>query len=112
SVAAFARTVLDDGDPVHILINNAGIMTPPERRTSADGFELQLATNHLGHVALVAHLLPALQAGRARVTSQLSIDVDRHSINWGDLSWERGYNPQHAYSQSKIMLGQFGLELD
>ena len=48
-------------------------MTPPERQTTADGFELQLGTNHLGHVALVAHLLPLLRAGRARVTSQVSV---------------------------------------
>lgn len=112
SVDAFARTVLNEGDPIHILINNAGIMTPPERRVSPDGFELQLATNHLGHVALVAHLLPVLQGGRARVTSQISVAANQHSINWEDLNWERRYAPDPAYSQSKIMLGQFGLELE
>ncbi|WP_375002555.1 SDR family oxidoreductase [Aeromicrobium sp. CTD01-1L150] len=112
SVAGFAQTALSDGTPIHVLINNAGVMTPPDRRVSNDGLELQLATNHLGHVALVARLMPLLQAGRARITSQISIAANQHSIQWEDLNWERGYDPDRAYSQSKIMLGQFGLELD
>ncbi|MGV7637391.1 short chain dehydrogenase, partial [Mycobacterium kansasii] len=79
----------------------AGVMTPPTRQTTADGFELQFGTNHLGHVALVAHLLPLLRAGRARVTSQISIAANERSINWDDLNWERSYNGSGAYSQSK-----------
>ena len=55
----------DAGDPIHLLINNAGVMTPPERQTTADGFELQWGTNHLGHVALVGQLLPLLRAGES-----------------------------------------------
>lgn len=112
SVEDFAQRMIDDGRPVHILINNAGIMTPPERRESIDGFELQLATNHLGHVALVGRLLPLLRAGRARVASQISIAANQHGIQWDDLNWKARYRAEHAYSQSKIMLGQFGLELD
>lgn len=112
SVEAFAQLLLDEGRELQIMINNAGIMTPPERRVSPDGFELQLATNHLGHVALVARLLPLLRAGRARVTSQISVAADQYAINWDDLNWERSYRADHAYSQSKIMLGQFGLALD
>ncbi|NIK57119.1 SDR family oxidoreductase [Kribbella shirazensis] len=112
SVAALGRTLVDEGEPIHILVNNAGVMTPPERQTTTDGFELQFATNHLGHFALVAHLLPLLRAGRARVTSQISIDANQNSINWDDLNWERSYNGRGAYSQSKIALGLFGLELD
>lgn len=77
SVAAFGEKLLADGGPVHLLVNNAGVMTPPERQTTADGFELQLGTNHLGHVALVAHLLPLLRAGHARVVSQTSIAAAR-----------------------------------
>ncbi|MET8471232.1 SDR family oxidoreductase [Streptomyces sp. NPDC006422] len=112
SVAALGKTLLEEGEPVHLLINNAGVMTPPERQTTADGFELQFGTNHLGHFALVAHLLPLLRAGRARVTSQVSISANRGAINWDDLNWERSYNGQNAYSQSKIAFGLFGLELN
>ncbi|MBZ6200130.1 SDR family oxidoreductase [Streptomyces olivaceus] len=112
SVAALGRTLLAEDRPVHLLVNNAGVMTPPERRTTADGFELQLGTNHLGHFALVAHLLPLLRAGRARVTSQISVAANQGAINWDDLNWERSYDGRRAYSQSKIAFGLFGLELD
>jgi NAD(P)-dependent dehydrogenase (short-subunit alcohol dehydrogenase family) len=94
------------------MINNAGVMTPPERQTTRDGFELQFGTNHLGHVALVGGLLPLLIAGHARVTSQISIAANQGAINWDDLQWERSYNGARAYSQSKIAFGLFGLELD
>ncbi|MFF7607777.1 SDR family oxidoreductase [Streptomyces parvulus] len=112
SVAELGRALLDEGRPVHLLVNNAGVMTPPARRTTADGFELQFGTNHLGHFALVGHLLPLLRAGRARVTSQISVAANRNAINWDDLAWERSYDGMRAYSQSKIALGLFGLELD
>ncbi|MGZ3113563.1 SDR family oxidoreductase [Streptomyces sp. H62] len=112
SVAECGKALLDEGRPVHLLVNNAGVMTPPHRQTTADGFELQFGTNHLGHFALVGHLLPLLRAGRARVTSQISVAANRNAINWDDLGWERSYNGMRAYSQSKIALGLFGLELD
>ncbi|WP_413317725.1 SDR family oxidoreductase [Agrococcus sp. 1P02AA] len=111
SVAALGEALRADGRPIHLLINNAGVMTPPTRQTTADGFELQLGTNHLGHVALVAHLLPLLRAGRARVTSQVSVAANEGAINWDDLNWERGYDGMRAYRQSKIAFGLFGLEL-
>ncbi|MFJ4714524.1 SDR family oxidoreductase [Streptomyces sp. NPDC088785] len=112
SVAALGDTLRGEERPIHLLVNNAGVMTPPGRQTTADGFELQFGTNHLGHVALVAQLLPLLRAGEARVTSQISVAANQRSINWEDLNWERSYNGQHAYSQSKIALGLFALELD
>ncbi|MDQ0383452.1 NAD(P)-dependent dehydrogenase (short-subunit alcohol dehydrogenase family) [Streptomyces sp. DSM 42143] len=112
SVEELGKTLLDEDRPLHILVNNAGVMTPPDRRTTADGFELQFGTNHLGHFALVHHLLPLLRAGRARVTSQVSVAANRNAINWDDLNWERSYNGMRAYSQSKIAFGLFGLELD
>jgi NAD(P)-dependent dehydrogenase (short-subunit alcohol dehydrogenase family) len=112
SVTALADALKSEGDPIHILINNAGVMTPPERQTTKDGFELQFGTNHLGHFALVAGLLPLLKAGRARVTSQVSIAANQHEINWDDLNWTRSYNGMKAYSESKIAFGLFGLELD
>ncbi|ROQ38704.1 NAD(P)-dependent dehydrogenase (short-subunit alcohol dehydrogenase family) [Frondihabitans sp. PhB188] len=112
SVAALADTLAGEGDPIRILVNNAGIMTPPSRQVTVDGFESQFGTNHLGHFALVARLLPLLTAGRARVTSQISVSANNGAINWDDLGWERSYAGGRAYSQSKIALGLFGLELD
>ncbi|WP_433220902.1 SDR family oxidoreductase [Dactylosporangium sp. CS-047395] len=112
SVAALGAELLAENRPIHLLINNAGVMTPPSRQTTADGFELQFATNHLGHFALVNHLLPLLQTGRATVTSQISVAARQGTVNWDDPNWERSYNGMRAYGQSKIALGLFGLELD
>jgi NAD(P)-dependent dehydrogenase (short-subunit alcohol dehydrogenase family) len=112
SVAALGEILNREGRPLHILINNAGVMTPPSRRLTDDGWELQLGTNHLGHFALVAHLLPLLSAGRARVTSQISIAANSGRIDWDDLNSERSYDGMRAYSQSKIAFGLFGVELD
>lgn len=111
SASALGTKLRDAGDPIHLLINNAGVMTPPDRQTTADGFELQWGTNHLGHVALVAQLLPLLRAGNARVTSQISVAAASGSINWDDLNWEKSYDGMRAYRQSKIAFGLFGLEL-
>ena len=112
SVAALGETLRAEGDPIHLLVGNAGVMTPPERQTTADGFELQFGTNHLGHFALVAGLLPLLRAGRARVTSQISIAANQGAVHWDDLNWRRSYHGGRAYSSSKIAYGLFGLELD
>lgn len=112
SVATFGDAMTRDGRPINLLINNAGVMTPPNRQTTNDGFELQFGTNHLGHFALVGHLLPLLQAGHARVTSQVSVAANQGAINWDDLNWEKSYDGMKAYSQSKIAFGLFGLELD
>ena len=111
SVVAFGDALRADGRPVHLLINNAGVMTPPERQTTADGFELQFGTNHLGHVALVGGILPLLTAGRARVVTQVSIAARSGRIDWDDLQAERSYDGQRVYSASKIALGLFALEL-
>ncbi|WP_448719918.1 SDR family oxidoreductase [Microbacterium natoriense] len=112
SVAALGATLAAEGTPISILIANAGVMTPPERRTTSDGFELQFGANHLGHFALVGHLLPLLVAGKARVVSQISVAAQRGTINWNDLQWERSYDGMGAYRQSKIAFGLFGLELE
>lgn len=111
SVARFTADLVVEGVPVGLLINNAGVMTPPERQTTADGFELQFGTNHLGHFALTAQLMPLLRAGRGRVTTQTSIAAQRGTINWEDPQWEHRYDGMAAYRQSKIACGLFGLEL-
>lgn len=112
TVAALGAALRDEGVPINLLILNAGAMTPPDRQTTSDGFELQWGANHLGHFAMVGHLLPLLVAGKARVTSQVSVSANQYAINWDDLNWERSYAGMKAYSQSKIALGLFGLELD
>jgi NAD(P)-dependent dehydrogenase (short-subunit alcohol dehydrogenase family) len=112
SVGSLGKDLRQEGKPIHILINNAGVMTPPDRQTTADGFELQFGSNYLGHFAFVAHLLPVLRDGRARVTSQVSVAARSGVINWDDLNWERSYDGMNAYRQSKIAFGLFGLELD
>lgn len=111
SVRSFTELMMADAAPIGILINNAGVMTPPTRQSTADGFELQFGTNHLGHFALVAGLMPLLVAGQARVTNQVSVAANERRINWEDLAWEQGYRPMDAYSSSKIAFGLFGLEL-
>ena len=112
SVADLAQSLLSVGRPINVLINNAGVMSPPERHTTMDGFELQWGTNHLAHFALTARLLPLLSAGTARVTTQSSISAQMNGINWHDLNFEQSYSDSKAYSQSKIANLMFGLELD
>jgi NAD(P)-dependent dehydrogenase (short-subunit alcohol dehydrogenase family) len=112
SVADLGGELVTEGRPIHILINNAGVMNPPKRQTTVDGFELQCGTNYLGHFALTARLLPLLIAGRARVTTQSSVAARSNAINWDDLNSEKSYSTSKAYSQSKIATLMFGLELD
>jgi len=112
SVAALARTLTDEDRPIDILVNNAAVMTPPTRHTTADGYELQFGTNYLGHYALVAQILPLLRAGNARVTTQSSIAARSGKIDWADPQSERRYAPMRAYSQSKLAIMLFALELD
>lgn len=112
SVAALGAVLRDEDRPIHVLVANAGVMTPPDRQTTADGLELQFGTNHIGHFALVAHLLPLLRSGAARVTCQVSVAANQGAVNWEDPNWERSYDGMRAYSHSKIAFGLFGLELD
>jgi NAD(P)-dependent dehydrogenase (short-subunit alcohol dehydrogenase family) len=113
SVAALGEELNAEGRPVDILLNNAGIMQPPERETTADGFELQFGCNHLGHFALTGHLLPLLRAADgARVTSLSSSAQRFGGIKFDDLQWEKRYNATGAYAQSKSANLMFALELD
>jgi len=109
SVRAFAgaRT-----EPVDLLVNNAGLMAPP-RRTTKDGFELQLGTNHLGHFALTGLLLDRLRAGDAPRVVSLSSNAHRMGrIDFDDLQGERRYFRWTAYGQSKLANLLFMRELD
>jgi NAD(P)-dependent dehydrogenase (short-subunit alcohol dehydrogenase family) len=105
SVREFAAGWTGDLD---ILINNAGIMMVPEGRT-ADGFELQMGTNHLGHFALTNLLLPHITGRVVTVTSDLH---KIGKVNTGDLNWEhRRYKSLGAYCQSKLANVLFTIEL-
>lgn len=110
SVRRFANAL--ESDEIALLINNAGIMMTPQRRT-ADGFELQLGTNHLGHFALTGLLLDRLaRAKDARVVTLSSIEHKAGHIDFDDLQLAHGYAPRKAYRQSKLANAAYGLELD
>jgi NAD(P)-dependent dehydrogenase (short-subunit alcohol dehydrogenase family) len=112
-VAALGEQLNADGRPIDILVNNAGVMTPPQRDTTTDGFELQFGSNHLGHFALTAHLLPLLRAaGQARVVSLSSLAARRGRIHFDDPQFEKSYAPMQAYGQSKLAVLMFARELD
>ncbi len=112
SIEAFADRLRASHGSLDLLINNAGVMTPPQRLTTADGFELQFGTNHLGHFALTAQLLPLLRKGSApRVIGVSSIAARRGAIDLDDLQSERRYAPFVAYGQSKLACLMFALEL-
>jgi NAD(P)-dependent dehydrogenase (short-subunit alcohol dehydrogenase family) len=112
SVAAFAERVAAAHPTLDLLVNNAGIMGMPRREVTGDGFERQLGTNYLGHVALTARLLPSLRAGRApRVVSVSSLAHRSVRIALDDLQAERSYTPFRAYGQSKLAMLLFAEEL-
>jgi NAD(P)-dependent dehydrogenase (short-subunit alcohol dehydrogenase family) len=112
SINAFATRYLDSGRPLHILINNAGIMGGPLFR-DARGYESQLATNHLGHFQLSLGLLPALRAARgARVVNLTSGGHRISDIRWDDPHFTTGYEPMLGYGQSKTANVLFAVELD
>lgn len=113
SVRAAAEQVLATHPQLDILINNAGVMATPERRT-ADGFELQLGVNHLGHWALTALLMPALLAApRARVVTVTSTAHHMgRPLDPANPHLHGRYTPWGAYGQSKLANYHFGLGLD
>ena len=112
SIAEFAAQLAQAQESLDLLINNAGVMTPPERRETSDGFELQFGTNYLGHFALTARLLPLLKNGNeSRVVTLGSIASRGGAIDFEDLQAERCYKPFPAYSQSKLACTMFAFEL-
>lgn len=110
SVRAFAEGAADLPG-IDVLVNNAGVMAIPERQETAQGFEMQLGTNHLGHVALSARLAPMLRPG-ARVVGVTSTAHRVGRIDLDDLQKERSYSAWGAYGQSKLANLLYGWELD
>jgi NAD(P)-dependent dehydrogenase (short-subunit alcohol dehydrogenase family) len=113
SVRAFAEWVRNRYSALQLLVNNAGVMATPHGQT-ADGFELQLGTNHLAHFALTTALLPLLEAGApARVVNLSSGGHVASDILWDDPNFEQTpYDPWVAYGQSKTANILFSLELE
>ncbi|BCY10672.1 oxidoreductase [Actinoplanes sp. L3-i22] len=113
SVRRFATRLTADHPAIDLLVNNAGLVLLGPRRTTADGFELQLGTNMLGHFALTGLLLATLTAApAARVVSLSSITHKNAHLDFDDLMSERGYRAAPAYGRSKLATTIFGLELD
>lgn len=112
SVADAAGAILDSHDRVDRLVNNAGLMAIPQRRTE-DGFEMQLGVNHLGHWALTAYLLPALL--RARGARVVTVTSTAHHygrpIDPANPHLDGRYGPWRGYGQSKLANFHFGIGL-
>ena len=111
SVRAAAEMVSSRAGGLDVLMNNAGVMMPPRSET-ADGFELQFGTNHLGHFALTGLLLGSLGGEDPRVVTVTSLEHRPGRIDFDDLQWESDYDPRDAYQRSKLSNAAFGIELD
>ncbi len=103
SIRDFSRGILDDGVRVDVLVNNAGVMIPPKRVATADGFELQFGSNFLGPFALTLQLLPRiLESDSPRVATMSSGVANFGRIRFDDPNWQQGYRAGRAYAQSKL----------
>ena len=113
SIRAFAAEFGRRGIALDLLINNAGVMALPKRELTADGFERQFGTNHLGHFALTGLLVPQLLAAPSpRVVTVASLAHRNGKINFEDLQSERNYKPWDAYGESKLANILFANELN
>src|SRR5260370_9172856 len=112
TVKEFADGLIADGTPVDVLINNAGVMAPPTRMITADGFELQFGSNFLGPFALTMRLLPLVLAAQAPRALTMSSGVASYGrIRFDDLEWERRYSPKPSYAQAKLAALMIALHL-
>ncbi len=119
SIREVAEAEVSRGEPLHGLINNAGVFSRRARLKTQDGFELQFGTNVLGHFALTCQLMPALEVGRSasaqeapRVVTVSSIAHKRGKIHFDDLQGEKQYRGTEAYAQSKLANLMFAFELE
>lgn len=112
-IRAFAQDELASGQPLDVLINNAGLLPPLERTTTSDGFELEFGVAHLGHFALTGLLLPVLgRSQEPRVVSVSSLAHATGRIPFDDLQYENKYSSSVAYAGAKLACLMFALELD
>lgn len=113
SVQEFAEEYREEHDELHIMCNNAGLMSIPRMETE-DGFEMQFGVNHLGHFALTANLLPLMKEtrGEKRIVNQSSALHSRGSIKFDDLMKEEEYDKGKAYADSKLANLLFTYELE
>ena len=112
SVKRLSERLHKQTDRLDILVNNAGVMSPRVRLETADGFELQFGTNHLGHFALTGRLWPLLlKAEQARVVTVSSVAARHGRIDLDDLQARRAYRPMPVYARSKLACLMFALEL-
>lgn len=112
SIRTFADSLLSVGTPIDGLINNAGVMALPRRAETADGFEMQFGTNHLGHFALTGLVLPLMLAAEDPRVVNVSSNAHRFGrIDFNDLQSARHYRRLGAYGQSKLANLLFTMEL-
>jgi len=116
SVSEYTKRALDEGRPIDVLLNNAGIMACPLMRTK-QGFEQQIGVNHLGHFMLTNNLMPLLEKSAAEHQDARIINVASSAhypgtIDFNDMSWEnKEYSKWGAYCQSKLANVMFSYEL-
>ena len=112
SIRAFAARITARSDRLDILLNNAGVMAPPTRQTTAQGFELQFGVNFLGHFLLTDLLLDLiLQTPLSRVIQVASVAHRQGKMNWTDLQSQERYRAWTVYRQSKLAMLIFAEEL-
>lgn len=111
SIRKFSAKINAQEERIDLLINNAGIMMCP-KWTTKDGFEMQFGTNHLGHFLLTNLLLDKIKSSpQSRIVNVSSLAYKRGKMNWSDLNWEKSYDPNKAYGQSKLANILFTREL-
>ncbi len=112
SIRFFSEQIKSQLSSLDLLINNAGVMMPPYTLTK-DGFELQFGSNHLGHFALVGHLLSLLEkTPNSRIVTTGSLAHNRGKIDFDNLDGSKGYKAKKFYNQSKLANMLFAMELD
>lgn len=112
SIRFFSEQIKSQLSSLDLLINNAGVMMPPYTLTK-DGFELQFGSNHLGHFALVGHLLPLLEkTPNSRIVTTGSLAHNRGKIDFNNLDGSKGYKAKKFYNQSKLANMLFAMEFD